>query len=74
MFDWLAWLGQFENSKPLALVLFMSTFIGVLIYVFAGSRKRRETWESHRFIPLLDESLDRAQEDHHETDLPTKKG
>ncbi len=67
MFDWLAWLGQFENSKTLALLIFMSFFIGVLLYVYGGSRQRREELESHRYIPLLDESSDRAQEDHHET-------
>lgn len=48
------WLSQMENTKPLALVIFFVTFVGILIWVFTG-KKRGERLESYKNIPFLDD-------------------
>lgn len=53
----LMWFTQFENTKPVALVIFFTVFCGVLFYVF-GSRARGARLESYKDIPLLDDSQD----------------
>ncbi|BAN68236.1 cbb3-type cytochrome oxidase subunit 3 [endosymbiont of unidentified scaly snail isolate Monju] len=56
------WLSHMENTKPLALVIFFVTFVGILLYVFSG-RKRAKRLESYKNIPFLDdekETSDRA--------------
>lgn len=52
--EWLMWFSKAENTKPLALIIFFVTFIGILIYVY-GSRKRGKRLESYRDIPFLDD-------------------
>lgn len=52
--DWLLWFSRPENTKPLALVIFFVTFIGIVIYVY-GSKKRSQKLESYRDIPFLDD-------------------
>ena len=54
MSDFLNWLGQLENSKVVALLLFFVTFCGIVLYVFTGKR-RRERLESYKYIPFADE-------------------
>ncbi len=54
MSELFAWLGQFENSKTVALVLFFVTFCGILLYVFSG-KKRKKRLESYKYIPLADD-------------------
>ena len=54
MSDFLNWLGQLENSKIIALLLFFVTFCGIVLYVFTGKR-RRERLESYKYIPFADE-------------------
>lgn len=54
MFDWLQWFTQMENSKPLALILFLGAFLGIIIYVFTG-KQRRKRLESYKYIPFIDE-------------------
>jgi cbb3-type cytochrome oxidase subunit 3 len=54
MFDWLLWFTRMENSKVFALVLFFTTFCGILIYVFTD-KQRSKRLESYRFIPFQDE-------------------
>lgn len=66
MQDLLNWLGQMENSKPLALMLFFPLFCGILIYLF-GSRRRTQRLESYRYIPIDDDDADG-------TDDRTQKG
>ena len=51
--EWLMWFTQFENTKPLALVIFFATFCGILFYVF-GSRHRGDRLESYKNMPLHD--------------------
>jgi cbb3-type cytochrome oxidase subunit 3 len=55
--DWLLWFSKPENSKPVALLIFLVTFIGIVLYVF-GNRKRGERLESYRNMPFLDEQDD----------------
>jgi len=58
--EWLMWFTQFENTKPLALVIFFTVFCGILLYVF-GSRRRGERLESYKQMPFLDENQDRKE-------------
>ncbi|MGC9457042.1 MAG: cbb3-type cytochrome oxidase subunit 3 [Halothiobacillaceae bacterium] len=48
------WLGDLGNSKQLALVIFFSTFVAIVLYVYTG-RKRRDRLESYKDIPFLDD-------------------
>jgi len=50
----LEWIGRFENSKVVALLIFFTTFSAILLYVFTG-RKRGERLESYKYIPFADE-------------------
>lgn len=52
--EWVLWLGRFENSKIVALLLFFFTFCGILIYVYTG-KKRSRRLESYKYIPLQDD-------------------
>jgi cbb3-type cytochrome oxidase subunit 3 len=63
--QWLEWFSRFENTKPLALIIFFVTFVGIVIYVY-GSRKRSEQLETYRNIPFLDEPPD-TQDDTKDT-------
>ncbi len=64
MFDWLVWFTRMENAKIVALLLFFSTFCGILIYVFTG-QKRAKRLESYKYIPFQDDST--------KTDTQTRK-
>jgi cbb3-type cytochrome oxidase subunit 3 len=59
--DWLLWLSKPENSKPVALLIFLVTFIGIVLYVY-GNRKRGERLESYRDMPFLDEQDDTKEQ------------
>lgn len=50
----LEWFSHPENTKPLALIIFFVTFVGIIIYVY-GSKKRSQRLESYRDIPFLDD-------------------
>jgi cbb3-type cytochrome oxidase subunit 3 len=52
--DWLMWFSKPENTKPLGLIIFFVTFIGIVIYVY-GSKSRGKQLESYRDIPFLDD-------------------
>ncbi|HHH46500.1 MAG TPA: cbb3-type cytochrome c oxidase subunit 3 [Thiotrichales bacterium] len=62
MEELLAWIGRFENSKVVALLIFFTTFSAILIYVFTG-RKRKERLESYKYIPFADEPATHAADD-----------
>lgn len=55
MFDWFQWFTRLDNSKMLSLVLFLSAFCGILVYVF-GNRRRGQRLESYKNIPFLDDT------------------
>mgnify|MGYP006271774775 CR=1 FL=1 len=50
----LQWLADLGNSKVLALLIFFPTFVGIVIYVFTGKR-RKQRLESYKYIPFADE-------------------
>ncbi len=52
--EWLMWFSKPENTKPLALIIFFVTFVGIVFYVY-GSKKRSKRLETYRNIPFLDE-------------------
>lgn len=52
--EFLMWFTKFENTKPLALVIFFTVFCGILFYLY-GSKGRGQRLEEHKNIPLLDE-------------------
>ncbi len=58
--EWLLWFTKFENTKPLALVIFFTVFCGVLLFLY-GSRSRGQRLEEYKNIPLLDEDKKEAQ-------------
>ena len=51
LFDWFT---HMENTKPLALVLYFVTFVGIVAYVFVG-KQRSQSIERHKYIPLDDD-------------------
>ena len=53
----LMWFSKPENTKPLGLIIFFVTFVGIVVYVY-GSKKRGEHLESYRNIPFLDDQED----------------
>ena len=54
MSELMQWIGRFENSKVIALLLFFVTFCGIILYVFTG-RKRSKRLESYKYMPLDDD-------------------
>lgn len=52
--EWLMWFTRFENSKPLALLIFFFAFCVILFYVY-GNRKRSERLESYKHMPFQDD-------------------
>lgn len=43
-----------QKGSRIALVLFFTVFVGIIIYVFTG-RKRKERFDSYRYLPLDDD-------------------
>ena len=58
MSELVQWFGRFENSAVVALLLFFTTFCGILIYVYVGKNRSRRL-ESYKYIPLRDDERDR---------------
>ena len=56
IFDWFMVMA---NNKSVTLVIFVVTFVSILIYVY-GSKKRSKRFETYRNIPFLDENDDRV--------------
>lgn len=52
--DFWVWIMDLGNSKIVALLIFFTTFVGIVFYVYS-SRKRSERLESYRYMPLMDE-------------------
>ncbi|MEQ1622983.1 MAG: cbb3-type cytochrome c oxidase subunit 3 [Methylophilaceae bacterium] len=55
--EWFMWFTRFENTKPLALLIFFTVFCGILVYLF-GSKKRGKRLESYKNMPFLDDDQD----------------
>lgn len=60
--EWLLWFSKPENTKPVALIIFFVTFVGILLYVY-GNRKRSQRLESYRDIPFADEAAEAPAHD-----------
>ena len=60
--EWLLWFSKPENTKPVALIIFVVTFVGILLYVY-GNRKRSQRLESYRNIPFADEPAEAQPHD-----------
>jgi cbb3-type cytochrome oxidase subunit 3 len=58
--DILEWLSHAENTKPLGLIIFFVTFLGILWFVF-GSKKRGQKLESYKDIPFLEEESENKE-------------
>ena len=54
---WLEWFSHPENTKPVALMIFFVTFVGIVLYVY-GSKKRSNRLESYKDIPFQDDAHD----------------
>jgi cbb3-type cytochrome oxidase subunit 3 len=54
MAEFWGWITDLGSSKIVALLLFMTTFIAIVVYLFS-SRHRSARLESYRYIPLDDE-------------------
>ena len=55
MFEWLSWFTNMENTKPFALVLYFTCFVGIIAYVYLG-KKRAKRFEEYKFIPFDEEN------------------
>jgi cbb3-type cytochrome oxidase subunit 3 len=66
--DFLLWFTRPENAKPLALVIFLTTFIGIVLYVY-GNRRRGERLESYGEMPFLDDEQGHAIPDPEPADI-----
>ncbi|MEW6766313.1 MAG: cbb3-type cytochrome c oxidase subunit 3 [Pseudomonadota bacterium] len=49
-----SWLGDLGNSKVLSLLIFFTTFVAIVLYVYTG-KKRKERLESYKNIPFIDD-------------------
>lgn len=52
--DIFEWFMVMANNKSVTLVIFVATFVAILIYVY-GSKKRSKRLETYRNIPFLDD-------------------
>jgi len=68
IFDWFLVMA---NNKSVTLVIFVITFLAILIYVY-GSKKRSKRFETYRNIPFLDDdALEPGQNKENETNSQT---
>lgn len=58
MNDIFDWFMVMANNKSVTLVIFVVTFVAIIIYVY-GSKKRSARFEEYRNIPFLDDDKDR---------------
>ncbi|WGZ89976.1 MAG: cbb3-type cytochrome c oxidase subunit 3 [Candidatus Thiocaldithrix dubininis] len=54
MADFWTWILDLGNSKTVALLIFFTTFVGIVLYVYS-SKRRSERLESYRYMPLMDD-------------------
>ena len=58
MNDIFEWFMVMANNKSVTLVIFVVTFVAIIIYVY-GSKKRSARFEEYRNIPFLDDDQDK---------------
>lgn len=54
MSDLWMWLGNLTNSKITALLIFFTSFVVIVLYVYSG-KKRKVRLESYKDIPFVDD-------------------
>lgn len=54
MSDIWMWLGNLTNSKITALLIFFTSFVVIVLYVYTG-KQRKTRLESYRDIPFVDD-------------------
>ena len=54
MADFWTWILDLGKSKTVALLIFFTTFVGIVLYVYS-SKRRSERLESYRYMPLMDD-------------------
>jgi cbb3-type cytochrome oxidase subunit 3 len=64
--EWLIWFSKPENTKPVALIIFFVTFVGIVLYVY-GNKNRSKRLETYREIPFLDEQQSVLPDDQKDT-------
>ena len=62
MAEFWGWITDLSNSKMVALILFFSTFVGILIYLYS-SRGRSERLESYKYMPFDDDADEQHRQD-----------
>jgi cbb3-type cytochrome oxidase subunit 3 len=63
--DIFEWFMVMANNKAATLVIFVVTFLAIIIYVY-GSKSRSKRFETYRNIPFLDDDQDRVPTSHTE--------
>jgi len=58
------WLMQPYNGRMFVLVLFLTTYAGILIYIYTG-KKRTSQLESYKNIPFQDEDEQASERKEH---------
>lgn len=61
MNDIFEWFMVMAHNKSVTLVIFVVTFLAIIIYVY-GSKKRSARFEEYRNIPFLDDENENHQE------------
>lgn len=61
--DIFEWFMVMANNKATTLVIFVITFLAIIIYVY-GSKKRSKRFETYRNIPFMDENDERVPTSH----------
>ena len=54
MSDIWMWLGNLTNSKITALLIFFTSFVVIVLYVYSG-KQRKTRLESYKDIPFVDD-------------------
>ncbi len=49
------WVLDLSNAKSLGLVIFFTTFVGIILYVYTG-KERSKRLESYKNIPFLNDN------------------
>ena len=73
--DIIDWFMILANAKIVSMLILMTTFIAILIYVY-GSKTRSKRFEEYRNIPFLDDDKDMripSNNASHETSLKGEK-
>lgn len=66
MAEFWTWITDLGNSKIAALVIFFTTFVGIILYIYS-SKNRGQRLESYKYIPFADDQ-DEAEKRSNEAD------